>query len=109
MPRARAAAQPCKINDGLASSKTKSIATIAVTAIANLPQYHCASGRLLCKHCEERYGRCAIFLIEARMISWRWGDFQKEICAQESHALNALQQTDLQVRCSAVVFVFDGQ
>ena len=53
--------------------------------------------------------RCAIFLIEARMISWRWADFQKEIRAQETHALNALQQTDLQVRCSAVVFVFDGQ
>jgi hypothetical protein len=43
------------------------------------------------------------------MISWRWGDFQKEIRAQETHAVNALQQTDLQVRCSAVVFVFDGQ
>jgi len=53
--------------------------------------------------------RAPIFVIEARMISWLCGDLQKEIRAQESHALSALQQIDLQVRCSAVVFVFDGR
>jgi hypothetical protein len=34
---------------------------------------------------------------------------EKTIVAQETNAPSVLEQIDLQVRCTAVVFVFDGR
>jgi hypothetical protein len=59
-----------------------SIAMIAVTAIANLPKRHCASGRLLCKDRGAVSSPYAIVIIEARMISWLWAIFKQEITEQ---------------------------
>jgi hypothetical protein len=53
--------------------------------------------------------RCIILDIEARIISSRWLISQMAIVAQETKCTDRLEQIDLQVRCSAVVLVFDGR